>query len=68
MPRWKDLLRFLDRNATFIRHGRNHDIYLYNGKRIRVSRSSGEIYRKTWREILKDQLGITQEQFNDGLK
>ena len=45
MPEWKDLIRFLDRNAVFIRHGGNHDVYLYNGKRIRVSGSSGEISR-----------------------
>ena len=68
MPRWKDLIRFLDRNATFIRHGGNHDVYLYNGKRIRVSRGSGEIGRNTWRDILRHQLGLTQEDFNDGLK
>ena len=68
MPRWKDLIRFLDRNAVFIRHGGNHDVYLYNGKRIRVSRSSGEIDRNTWKDILKHQLGINQEEFNEGLK
>ncbi|MBQ7219934.1 MAG: type II toxin-antitoxin system HicA family toxin [Synergistaceae bacterium] len=68
MPRWNDLIRFLDRNAIFLRHGGNHDIYLYNSKRIRVSRGSGEIDRNTWRKILKQQLGITQEEFNEGLK
>ena len=68
MPRWKDLIRLLDRKATFLRHGGNHDIYLYNGKRIRVSRGSGEIPPNTWKEILKQQLGMTQEEFNEGLK
>ena len=68
MSRWKDLVRFLDRNAVFIRHGSNHDIYLYNGKRIRVSRGSGEIDKNTWQDILKHQLRMTQEEFNEGLK
>ena len=67
MPRWKDLIRFLDRNATFIRHGGNHDVYLYNGKRIRVSRGSGEIGKDMWRSILKHELGITLEEFYAGL-
>ena len=68
MPRWKDLIRFLDRNAAFIRHGSDHDIYFYNGRRIRVSRSSKEIDRNTWKDILKHQLRINQEEFNEGLK
>ena len=68
MPRWNDLIRFLDRNATFIRHGGKHDVYLYNGKRIRVSIGSGEIGRNTWKDILRHQLGLTQEEFNNGLK
>lgn len=68
MSRWKDLVRFLDRNAVFIRHGSNHDIYLYNGKRIRVSRGSGKIDKNTWQDILKHQLRMTQEEFNEGLK
>ena len=67
MPRWKDFRRFLDRNAKFLRHGGDHDIYLYKGRRIRVSRSSGEIDRTIWRDILNHQLRITQEEFNAGL-
>lgn len=68
MPKWKDFRRFLERNAKFLGHGKNHDIYVYKGKRIRVSRSSSEIDRNTWKEILTQQLGITQEEFNAGLK
>ena len=64
MPRWKDLRRFLDRNARFVRHGSDHDVYRYNGKTVRVSRSSSEIGPETWRDILKHQLHITQEEFN----
>ncbi len=67
MSSWEELRRYLSRNAIFIRHGRNHDIYEYNGYRIRVSRGSGEISRYMWRDILKHQLHITQEEFNAGL-
>ncbi|MBR0151019.1 MAG: hypothetical protein IJP89_06635 [Synergistaceae bacterium] len=67
MPRWKDLRRFLDRNGQFVRHGGDHDVYRYNGKIVRVSRSSGEIESRKWRDILKHQLHITQEDFNRGL-
>ena len=45
MPKWEYLRRFLNRNAEFLRHGGNHDIYIYRGNLIRVSRSSGEISR-----------------------
>ena len=68
MPKWQDFRRFLERNAKFLRHGRNHDLYLYDGHEIRVSRGSGEIGFNTWRKILKQQLGITKEEFYAGLK
>ena len=67
MPKWQDFRRFLERNAKFLRHGRNHDLYLYDSHEIRVSRSSGEIDRAIWKDILKHQLGMTQEEFNEGL-
>ncbi len=67
MPSWEDLRRYLSRHGKFIRHGSNHDIYNYGGTRIRVSRGSGEISHNKWREILKHQLQITQEEFNAGL-
>lgn len=68
MPKWQDFRRFLKRNAKFLRHGSKHDIYLYDDHEIRVSRSSGEIDRTIWRDILKHQLGITLEEFREGLK
>ena len=67
MPGWADMRRFLDRHAQLVRHGGNHDLYCYNGKIIRVSRGSGEIDRNLWKRILRQQLGITQEEFNAGL-
>ena len=67
MPGWRDMRRFLERNAQFLRHGKNHDIYLFRGQRIRVSRGSGEISPELWKNILKHQLRMTQEEFNAGL-
>lgn len=68
MPKWEDLRRFLKRNAEFIRHGRNHEIYIYKGNLLRVSRSSGEIGKNMWRDILKHELCMTNEEFSEGLK
>ena len=68
MPKWEYLRRFLNRNAEFLRHGGNHDIYIYRGNLIRVSRSSGEISRNMWRDILKHELCMTNEEFREGLK
>ena len=68
MPKWRDLRRYLEHNAEFLRHGGDHDLYIYQGKMLRVSRSSGEIDKTTWKDILKHQLGINQEKFNEGLK
>ena len=67
MPGWRDMRRFLERNAQFLRHGKSHDIYLFRGQRIRVSHGSGEISPELWKNILKHQLRMTQEEFNAGL-
>ena len=68
MPKWEDFRRFLKHNAKLLRHGGKHDIYFYDDHEIRVSRSSGEIKRTVWRDILKHQLGITYEEFKARLK
>jgi predicted RNA binding protein YcfA (HicA-like mRNA interferase family) len=73
MPRWKDLRRFLENEGyVLIRHGRD-DIYekvLPNGdiNRVRVSKSSGEIKPGQFRRILKQQLGVDIEYFNQRVK
>ena len=69
MPKWEDFRRFLKINAEFVRHGKKHDIYIYKGRTLRVSRSSGEISKNMWRDILRHELCVTQEEFfNEGLK
>lgn len=64
MPNWKDLRRYLDRHAEFIRDGRRHLLYKFKGKRIRISKGSSEISADLWKHILKHDLKITQEEFN----
>ena len=67
MPSWKDLRRFLDKNARLFRRASKHDIYLWKGETIICSRSSSEIGSHQWQKILKQELKITQEEFNKGL-
>ncbi|MDE7476470.1 MAG: type II toxin-antitoxin system HicA family toxin [Lachnospiraceae bacterium] len=68
MPRWKELKRFCDKDGWELY--KNTDHYYYrkideNGIRMtKVSRGSGEIHTNMWREILKNQLQVTQEYFN----
>lgn len=73
MPKWKELKKYLDNNGWILY--KNTDHYYYrktskDGKYIfcKVSRGSGEIGKHLWKEILKKQLKITQEEFNKGCK
>ena len=63
MSSWRELRRFLERHGKYIRSGK-HEVYMYRGKLIRVSHGSGEIDAGLWRKILKQELGITQDEFN----
>lgn len=73
MASWKDLRRFLLNDGyVFVRHGSRDDIYekvLPNGDilRVRVSKSSGEIKKGQFSKILKQQLGVDKEYFNERL-
>ena len=69
MPTWKDLKRFCERDGWELY--KNTDHYFYrktdsngNIRRTKVSRGSGEIHHNLWREILRKQLGVTEEYFN----
>lgn len=66
MSSWTDLRRFLDKHGKLIRKGK-HFIYAYQGRTVRVSNGTGEIGRDLWRDILKHELQITQEEFNAAL-
>ena len=83
MPSWSQLRRYLTKSrkkspsslgggsshkhAKFLNHASKHDIYLLHGQGIICSRGSGEIRKNKWQEILKHQLKITQEEFNNSL-
>ena len=69
MPSWGDLRRFCKQDEWELYKSTDHDFYRKrendgNLKRTKISRSSGEISRGLWWEILNNQLQVTQEYFN----
>ena len=69
MPSWRDLRRFCERDGWELYKDTDHYFYqkLEDGgryKKTRVSKGSGEIGHKLWKDILKKQLQVTQEYFN----
>jgi predicted RNA binding protein YcfA (HicA-like mRNA interferase family) len=66
MAKWAELKRYLDRNGWFNFRTTDHYYYRKDGQRTKVSFGSGEIPPPVFRRILKDQLKITLEEFNDG--
>lgn len=70
MPRWKELKRFCERDGWELYKETDHYFFrkvlpdgtLYLTK---VSKSSGEIGKDLFREILKRQLHTTLEYFNE---
>lgn len=70
MPKWKELKRFCERDNWTLYKDTDHYYYskiMPDGtvKRTKVSKGSGEIHPHLWREILKKQLQVSQEYFND---
>ncbi len=69
MSNWKELKRFCENDGWELYKDTDHYYYRKiddNGdiRRTKVSKGSGEIKYHLWREILKKQLRITQEEFN----
>ena len=69
MPSWKDLKRFCDRDGWELYKDTDHYFYRkveIDGtiRRTKVSKGTGEIKYHLWREILRKQLGVTEEYFN----
>ena len=69
MPRWKELKRFCERDGWELYKDTDHYFYrkIDEDESIRmtiVSKGSGEIHTRMWKEILKKQLRVTQENFN----
>ena len=70
MPRWKELKRFCVRDGWELYKDTDH--YFYRKidddgsiRMTKVSKGSGEIHTRMWKEILKKQLKVTQEYFNE---
>ena len=69
MPRWKELKRFCDRDGWELYKDTDHYFYRKtdeygNIRMTKVSKGSGEIHTRMWKEILRRQLQVTQEYFN----
>lgn len=69
MSTWKELKRFCDNDDWKLYKDTDHYFYRkVDGdgsiRRTKVSKGSGEIPYYLWKEILKKQLGVTQEEFN----
>ena len=70
MPTWKDLKRFCERDGWELYKSNDHYFYIKtdengNIKHTKVSRGTGEIKGFLWKEILKKQLCVSEEYFND---
>ena len=69
MPTWKELKRFCERDGWVLYKDTDHYFYRKidldgNIKRTKVSKNPGEIKKHLWQEILKKQLLISMEYFN----
>ncbi|HQQ44357.1 MAG TPA: type II toxin-antitoxin system HicA family toxin [Bacillota bacterium] len=72
MPSWKELKRFCENDGWELYKTTDHYFYrkidaLGNIRRTKVSMGSGEIEKNLFRIILKRQLGVTKEYFNNKL-
>lgn len=69
MPSWREIERFCRRDG-WEEYKVTHHIYfrkvMPDGtvKRTKVSRGTGEVKGHLWKEILKKQLQVTEEEFN----
>ena len=70
MPSWKEIERFCRRDGWTEIKKKTHHIYFQKTeedgtvKRTKVSRGTGEVKGHLWKEILKKQLQVTEEEFN----
>jgi len=70
MPSWKELRRFCERDGWELVKDTDHYYYKktdINGimRSTRVSKGTGEISKRLWQDILKKQLQVTKEYFNN---
>ena len=70
MATWKELKRFCENDGWELYKDTDHYYYRKiekdgNVRRTKISRGSGEIKFHLWKDILKKQLGVSQEEFNE---
>jgi len=69
LPNWKDLKRFCENDDWELYKDTDHYFYRKqdedgNVKRTKVSKGSGEIRHQLFKEILKKQLQVDKDYFN----
>lgn len=70
MPTWKELKRFCDRDGWEMYKDTDHYFYRKfdesgNILYTKISKGSGEIHTSLFKQILKKQLCVTKEYFNN---
>lgn len=70
MPKWSELKRFCEKDGWELYKNTDHYFFrkvMSDGtvKRTKVSRGSSQIGPALWKEILRKQLCVTQEYFNE---
>lgn len=71
MPSWREIERFCRGDGWEEYKKKGHHVYFQKKmddgtlKRTRVSRGTGEVRGHLWKEILKKQLQVTEEYFNE---
>ncbi len=69
MPSWRELKRFCERDGWELFKDTDHYFYrkvMPDGslKRTKVSKGTGEIPKRLWKDILKKQLQVGEVYFN----
>ncbi len=69
MPKWKEIKRFCEKDGWELYKTTDYFFYrkvMPDGtiKRTKVSMGSGEVHSHMWKEILRNQLQVSEEYFN----
>jgi len=69
MPNWRELKRFCERDGWELYKDTDHYFYrktMDDGslKRTKISKGTGEISSRLWKDILKKQLQVDEAYFN----
>jgi predicted RNA binding protein YcfA (HicA-like mRNA interferase family) len=64
VAKWSELERYLNKNGWILEKMGDHKYYKKGARRTRISHGGGEVPPPIFRRILRDQLGITLEEFN----